>query len=171
LKFKIGDIIMSSTGTNAENNAGEAAKSDQEYNNLLNTGKAKVRHLFENLSTALIWDNSTRDILFAPANKKEDYWGAIDDFRQATNVDPKKAEAYFLLGVVCAKVREDTLALEYLNAAVDLGTKDAEAYLVRAAVKNILSDFKGAQKDLNLAARLGNPAAKEFAEKIQANLL
>jgi Flp pilus assembly protein TadD len=162
---------MSSIGTNAESSVSEAAKPSQEYNALLNTGKAKVKYLFDNLSTALIWDNSTRDILFTFTNRPEDYWGAIDNFRQAVNIEPEKAEAYFLLGVVCAKVREDALALEYLNAAIDLGAKDAEAYLVRAVVKNILSDFKGAQKDLNTAARLGNPAAKEFAEKIQAETL
>jgi tetratricopeptide (TPR) repeat protein len=86
--------------------------------------------------------------------------GAIADFTQAIQLDPKFAEAYHNRGNVRVTLGDRQGALTDFNRAIELNPKDSESYNNRGNLRLNLGDKQGALTDFNRAIQL-NPKYTE----------
>ena len=87
---------------------------------------------------------------------KKDYQGAIQDFTEAIEINPKLAQAYYNRGNTRYKLKDYQGAIQDYNQAIKINPKDAQAYYNRGAVRSELKDYQGAIQDYNQAIEI-NP--------------
>ncbi len=73
------------------------------------------------------------------------------DYTKLLRINPRSQEALFGLALVAAKENNLGMANEYMEKAVALTPSSSAAYVRRAKVKEIMSDYNGAVDDLLLA--------------------
>jgi tetratricopeptide (TPR) repeat protein len=86
--------------------------------------------------------------------KEGDLKGAISDYDQAINLNPKSALAYVGRGAVRSVLGDKQGAVEDLNQAISLDSKMAVAYGLRGGYRNSSGDKQGAIEDFDQAIRL-----------------
>ncbi|MEB3338225.1 MAG: tetratricopeptide repeat protein [Leptolyngbyaceae bacterium] len=87
------------------------------------------------------------------ANKK-DYKGAIADYTQAIQLNPKYAIAYLNRGVAYRKLKNDQKALADYSQAIQLKPNYSLAYYNRGNVRDDLNNPKGAIEDYTQAIEI-----------------
>lgn len=97
---------------------------------------------------------------------KGDYKGAVKDFSQAIQANPKLVEAYLGRGVAHSSQGNRQAAMKDYNQAIRLNPKFAEAYQNRADEQIALGNQKAAIADLQQAAKLFT----QQGDKAQAKL-
>ena len=75
---------------------------------------------------------------------------AATAFRQAINLDPNNAMAWFNLSKVSQSYEDYATSLDFLNKAIGLVPSFNNAYFERALVKKKLGDIKGAIADYSI---------------------
>jgi tetratricopeptide (TPR) repeat protein len=98
------------------------------------------------------------DSLFVLAGEyeqnKNDFAGALDDFKRALELNPENAEAFSGRGETKASQGDEAGALADYDHALELDPSNAEAYSRRGAVREIQGDFSNAFSDFNKAIEL-----------------
>jgi len=85
---------------------------------------------------------------------QKDYTGAIADYTQAIELDPKLAPAYNNRGLAKARLKDYTGAMADYTQAIELDPKLAQAYNNRGLAKRQLQDYTGAIADYTQAIEL-----------------
>ena len=85
---------------------------------------------------------------------QKDYTGAIADYTQAIELDPKLAPAYNNRGNAKARLKDYTGAMADYTQAIELDPNYAPAYLNRGVAKRYLKDDTGAIADYTQAIAL-----------------
>jgi tetratricopeptide (TPR) repeat protein len=91
-----------------------------------------------------------------------DNQGAIADFTQAIQLDPKFAEAYHNRGNVRVTLGDKQGALADFDRAIQLNPKDGESFNNRGSLRVDLGDKQGALADFNKAIQLNPKDSESF---------
>ncbi|TAG60861.1 MAG: tetratricopeptide repeat protein, partial [Oscillatoriales cyanobacterium] len=83
-----------------------------------------------------------------------DQKGAIDDFNQALQINPGRANTYFNRGLALFRINNDRSALADYTQAIQLNPSYAKAFANRGITLVRMGDRQGAIADLQQAARL-----------------
>ena len=101
--------------------------------------------------------------------KQNDFYGAIDSFSSAIELDPENAIAYHKRGWSKAYTGDIQGELDDWNKAIEFNPLFDEAYADRAIAKTALRDYNGALDDARQAIEL-NPELKAKLEPIIGNI-
>jgi tetratricopeptide (TPR) repeat protein len=134
--------------------------------------KNSLRFLFNAIIALMLANNAafaatdTKSLLSSGEAKlkAKDYTGAITDFTQALELNPKNAEVYLNRGLAkrSAGDIEGAKADFKSSIEVDPTPKDAAAYYQRGLAKSALGDNNGALSDYKRAAAHGDANAKTW---------
>ena len=92
----------------------------------------------------------------------EDYYGAIEDYSKAIELDPDDADAYYNRGVAKKKLKDYYGAINDYSKAIELKPDYADAYVNRGISKEDLGDLNGACADWKKAASLGHQNSAQW---------
>lgn len=86
---------------------------------------------------------------------------AIKKYEMALQIDTKRVEAYYGLGIanylLCRKNAENCVeAIKFLDIAIKIDSSYRKGYYNRGCCKALISDFPGALEDFNKAIALDN---------------
>jgi len=81
----------------------------------------------------------------------KDYDTAIVTLKAALEIDHDNAKAYTMLGIVYVLQGKETLAIAYLNKAIEQKPKLIQLYLLRGAIYHDLQQYDKANYDFNTA--------------------
>ena len=87
--------------------------------------------------------------------KLEDYYGSIEDFTKALELDKKYADAFFNRGLSYLNLKDYKAAIADLTRVIEINPKDYQAYEQRGSAKFLAEDKKGACSDWSKAGELG----------------
>jgi len=91
---------------------------------------------------------------------------ALKDYNKAIELNPDYFKAYNNRAILkSSKLQNDNEALKDFNKAIEINPNYADAYVGRGTSKYNIKDFKGACKDWNKAASMGNVQAQNQIEK------
>ncbi|MEO0685478.1 MAG: tetratricopeptide repeat-containing serine protease family protein, partial [Cyanobacteria bacterium J06649_11] len=94
-------------------------------------------------------------------HNRKDYQGAINNYNQALQINPKYVDAYKNRGFTHIVVKNYQNALKDLNQAVKLDPNNAQSYNIRGIINGILKDYQSSLKDLNKAIKI-DPNKAQF---------
>jgi hypothetical protein len=89
---------------------------------------------------------------------------AIEYFKKAIELEPRKSSPYYLLGVSYGEIGHYEEAISSINKALELEPEKAVYYYGRGRVYLLYSEKDRAMADLKLAAGLGNRDAQKYLE-------
>ena len=84
-----------------------------------------------------------------------DYYGAIEDYNKAIQLNPRYANAYINRGNAKSKLNDEYGAIADYNKAIELNPTESLAYKNRGISKENLGDLKGACADWREATYRG----------------
>ncbi|ASQ91154.1 hypothetical protein CHL67_09705 [Prosthecochloris sp. GSB1] len=90
---------------------------------------------------------------------------ALADFDKAIELDSAYTEAYYNRGFIHSYFEEYKKSRRDFDKIIELNPVDAEAYVNRALIRSRLGDKVGKIADLRQAARLGDPAARNWLKE------
>ena len=93
---------------------------------------------------------------------------AAELFRQAVQADPKRHQAYNMLGYALRKLNKPKEALEAYNRALALKPDYAPALEYRGVAHLALKDRKAALADYQALVKLGSPLAQDLKQEIDS---
>jgi tetratricopeptide (TPR) repeat protein len=91
------------------------------------------------------------------------YQEAFDDLSKAIQLDSKFIDAYLYRAYACEGLEKNQSALFDYQQVMRLKPYDPLAYFKSGLLKNSMNDKKGACRDFNKAATLGNTEAADYA--------
>lgn len=94
--------------------------------------------------------------------------GAIADYKQAIQIKPNYARAYFNLGVVYCLLGEPEAEIAYFSEAIKYNPKDADSFTERGLSQIKVNDIKGAMTDFEQALKLNPKQARAYWGRGQA---
>jgi hypothetical protein len=114
-----------------------------------------------------------------PVKKDFDYWmdqgglvaaygndaAAIKYYRKAVELDPKRDEAYYGLGVAFGQEEQYSESLDALNTAIRINPEKATYYYARGRVYLLAGQKEASLIDMEKAAEMGNQDAREYLER------
>lgn len=100
-------------------------------------------------------------------NQLGDYSGAIRDFSKAIELNPTKAESYFLRAIAKTDIEDYAGGLADCNKGFKIKSNYGQGYYTRALCKYGLGNKNGAIEDLSMAGELGIEKAYEQIEIIR----
>jgi serine/threonine-protein kinase len=100
----------------------------------------------------------------------EDYQTAMNDYNQALQINPNRADIYFNRGLSRIALGEYQEAISDFNQALKLNPEDAQIYLNRGYIRMQLGDHWGSIEDFDQALRLEPSAAKVFFNQMTDTL-
>ena len=92
----------------------------------------------------------------------KDYYGAIDDYSKAIELDPDFAYAYSNRGTAKKNLKDYYGAINDYSKVIELDPNYTDAYVNRGVAKESLGDLKGACADWRKAASLGDKDAAQW---------
>lgn len=118
------------------------------YNKALGN-KTVVYQTPTNLQTA-------EEYFYSAYDKAEngEYYGAIEDYTKAIEINPNYANAYYNRGIAKKNLEDYYGAIADFSEAIELDPDDAAAYYNRGFAKYYLEDYYGAIKDYTRAIEL-----------------
>jgi tetratricopeptide (TPR) repeat protein len=97
--------------------------------------------------------------------RKRSYDRAIEDFDEATRINPRNVTAYANRGAARREKGQEDRAFDEFNRAIALDPKFAGAYFERSVSYKRKKDFERALADINLAINLAPKTARYFNER------
>ena len=97
--------------------------------------------------------------------KFSDFYGAVNDFNKAIELDPKDAELYYNRAYSKTDLFNYSEAIYDYSKAIEINPNYTSAYANRSTLKEALGDLSGACTDAKLAAKLGHIRSKNWAAK------
>ena len=85
---------------------------------------------------------------------KQDYIGAIADYKKAIKIDPKNEDAFYNRALAKSKLKDYLGSIIDINEVIKINPNIGGAYLIRADSKSELKDFSGAIADYSKAINL-----------------
>jgi tetratricopeptide (TPR) repeat protein len=161
-------IIISAIVFGSCNQSGkQASKFYDRGNSEVKAGNLINSIVYYNKAIAL--DSTQVDIYMARGNARlttVDYDGATKDFTKVIQLDPGRAEAYFLRAMIEIYKKEFTDdAVADLNKAIQLDPGLAKAYYNLGVIKFVRNDLDGACIDWKKAAEMGYEQAVIYINK------
>jgi tetratricopeptide (TPR) repeat protein len=128
----------------------------------IKSGKSDFRAAITILSTAIEkYPTSSRAYTSRGLMKfqLEDYWGAIEDFNKAIEVEPAASVdnyliVHYALGNSKIELKDFHGAIQDFNKVIELRPYEIKALSSRGSAKLSLGDYRGAIKDFNTAIGL-----------------
>jgi Tfp pilus assembly protein PilF len=111
---------------------------------------------------AVIWHN-----LGLACFKQQDFLAALHSFNEAIAFRPRHVPSYVARSQVYGALRNDRDELSDLNRAIELDSRNGEAYLHRALLHADQSRYSAAWSDLQRAQRLGTQPPAGFVEQLR----
>lgn len=100
--------------------------------------------------------NGDRETGVAEAAKADEHFKqATDDCAKTLELDPQRADAYFIRGVAAQYQGDWNAGLEAFSKCVELDSSNAEAYHRRGEIYDHLGDYMNASVDRKKAAEMG----------------
>ena len=90
---------------------------------------------------------------------------AIADYEKAIELNPKYGDAFNNLAKTYGRHGYYKQAILFYDRVIELNPKDADAYYNRGNLYDKLGDLTFANKDLKIAAQLGNVFAQKFLKE------
>ncbi|NQY67912.1 MAG: hypothetical protein HRT72_09360, partial [Flavobacteriales bacterium] len=87
-------------------------------------------------------------------SNEKDYQGALADYNEVVKQNPKNILAFYNRAGIKRRIKDLTGSIEDYTKAIELYPEFTDAYRNRADVKKQMSQFKNAEKDLQLAAQI-----------------
>ena len=119
----------------------------------LSTDRIIIRH-YDEIVEKSIKDHDAYNDRGAIKYKLNNFQGAIDDFREAIEIDPSFAMAYSNSGSAKCRLNDFQGAINDFNEAIEIDPSSAMAYSNRGSAKFELRNYKGAFDDFNKAIEL-----------------
>lgn len=94
--------------------------------------------------------------------RRGDYKGAIADFTQEIQVNPKSTEAYISRGLAHHDLEDFKKAIADFNQALILEPRNDHALYRRGEVRTDTEDFQGAFSDINQAIKINPKYAEAY---------
>ena len=94
-----------------------------------------------------------------------DFYGAIDDWNKAIDINPQYADAYVNRGYAKEKLGDHQGAIANYTKAIQIDPQDALAYIKRGYEKGLSGDLQGMCLDLRKGSSLGNKTPTKFLKK------
>ncbi len=98
------------------------------------------------------------------AKADERFKKTLEDCAKTLELDPKRADAYFIRGVVAQYQGDWNAGIEAFGKCVELDSTNAEAYHRRGEIHDHLGDYMNASVDRKKAAELGYRDAESASE-------
>lgn len=141
---------------------------------MLRAGIYEMSHRFrlalDDLNRAVDLDPNSYQAIYQRANAEFElgmYAEAKADYTRMQRLNSRSQEALFGLARVAVKENNLGLANEYVEQAVALTPSQSEAYVRRASVKALMSDYNGAVDDLILALSTDASDSKALTELVK----
>ena len=88
------------------------------------------------------------------AERKGDREAAMQDYKQATDLDPKLASAFFAMGNLDMLTKNNAAALNDFSKVIEITPDSAFAYVRRGQTYMAMNDSENARKDFEQALKL-----------------
>jgi tetratricopeptide (TPR) repeat protein len=97
--------------------------------------------------------------------QRGDYQGAIEDYNQVLQINPKDADTYHNRGIARSESGDHAGAIEDYDQALQINPQDADAYYNRGVAHYSLKDSQGAIEDWNQALRINPSLAEAYGDR------
>mgnify|MGYP001224556313 CR=1 FL=1 len=139
------------------------SKAEEEYS------EGRIKNAIQYCSDALDIDSTHLESLVNRAIFKTelgDYLGAIEDYKKRIEIDPKKDDGYFDLGLTKMKEgNSQEQAIEDFNKVISINPSYQQAFNMRGLVKRELGQLNNSLEDFNQAIQLDPKYANAFTNR------